>query len=346
MRTKGIAIAGVVLLLVAAAAVVTWMLMPRVVAGSTPSGAVEAVFKAVAAEDYGGVFDFMFSGARGEIEKELASLKKDSAQRTPEDLERRRAELPGDLDKMSARDYFEFATRARVKRDPELGDRFKSLAGGRTTAESVSGDSGRVRFTLGPPLGGEGAATVVREGGRWFVEELTFFEESRRHVVRGLGDLVEGEKAFASLAGNSTTWVGDVRGLYAGVIRGEPVVLAVGMPVPAADSAAKGPGEWDLDGDGEPDFKIDAEGIAGAGPTLRPYRGYYFRVIPLDENGTAYATIAGVAGRDRFAFCAYPSEYGATGVTTFAVDETGTVLTGDSGGKPLERFPKDWKPVR
>jgi hypothetical protein len=78
----------------------------------------------------------------------------------------------------------------------------------------------------------------------------------------------------------------------------------------------------------------------------KPKAGYFFKAIPKDEKGEAYSKDTDKSGNkwrnaSRFAFCAYPSEYGKTGTMTFILSEENTVWSGDTGGKPVEQWPKD-----
>jgi len=81
----------------------------------------------------------------------------------------------------------------------------------------------------------------------------------------------------------------------------------------------------------------------GARPSAQPFRGYLFRAVPMEGDG------APGRNRLRFAFCAYPADYGRTGSWTFLVSESSGVLRKDTGGQPLLEMPPDgegWEPVR
>ena len=42
---------------------------------------------------------------------------------------------------------------------------------------------------------------------------------------------------------------------------------------------------------------------------------------------------------DRYGFCAYPAEYGKTGVMTFIVNQAGVRYQKDTGGKNIDQWP-------
>jgi hypothetical protein len=95
----------------------------------------------------------------------------------------------------------------------------------------------------------------------------------------------------------------------------------------------------------------------GAGAS-RPYRGYLFRAMEMDEEGKPYRKpdpfrpgLKPARNITKFAFCAYPAVYGRTGRHTFIINEGNTILTTDAEGQPVLRFPTDpelrqsyWKP--
>lgn len=75
-----------------------------------------------------------------------------------------------------------------------------------------------------------------------------------------------------------------------------------------------------------------------------PKAGYYYKAIALDESGRAYCQDPDGDGRkttnvSKYAFCAYPAQYGKGGVRTFIINEEGVVYTKDTGGRPVETWP-------
>ena len=79
-----------------------------------------------------------------------------------------------------------------------------------------------------------------------------------------------------------------------------------------------------------------AEGYRRAGDKPTPYHGYYYKILKGQGKGApggAYNYVINghmVAG---FALVAWPAEYGVSGVTTFVVNQNGTVYEKDLGPK-------------
>ena len=99
--------------------------------------------------------------------------------------------------------------------------------------------------------------------------------------------------------------------------------------------------------------------IFGAGVSIEdwsktlhiPKSGYHFRMIAKDEDGTAYNQV-GVGGNNipagnqyKFAICAFPAEYGTTGIRTFIVNEGGTIYSKDIPPQPKEKIQSNEKTV-
>ncbi len=83
-------------------------------------------------------------------------------------------------------------------------------------------------------------------------------------------------------------------------------------------------------------------------PDARPFRGYHFRAMDLDEEGVPYRQEttgnprrAKEKNTTKFGFCAYPAAYGRTGRWTYVVNEGRTIFKLDTEGKPVLRFPCD-----
>ena len=81
----------------------------------------------------------------------------------------------------------------------------------------------------------------------------------------------------------------------------------------------------------------DKLGLSNPGQaTPRDKNGYWLRVMKTDESGQAYASDADGDGLShtnpgKYAFCAFPAEYGKTGVHTIIVNEEGVVYQKDLG---------------
>lgn len=85
-----------------------------------------------------------------------------------------------------------------------------------------------------------------------------------------------------------------------------------------------------------------AEAIAeGYTDTIKPYHGYYFKILkgqgPGAPMGEMDYVVKGVM-IGGFAFVAAPAEYGVTGVKTFLASHAGVVYEKDLGEKTLEAF--------
>ena len=106
------------------------------------------------------------------------------------------------------------------------------------------------------------------------------------------------------------------------------------------------PGQHDglySEGAGEP---LIPEGLAEA--SVKPYHGYYFRILegqgPNALGGT-HAYMVGGKLMGGFGLVAWPAEYGVTGIHTFIVNHNGTVFEKDldpaGGPAPITRFDPD-----
>lgn len=67
---------------------------------------------------------------------------------------------------------------------------------------------------------------------------------------------------------------------------------------------------------------------APQGGKARPFRGYYFKILTGDKNGSYLVDGAMLNG---FALVAYPAEYGKSGIMSFMVNQEGTVYESDLG---------------
>lgn len=97
--------------------------------------------------------------------------------------------------------------------------------------------------------------------------------------------------------------------------------------------------------------------VAAAGRYRRPEKtlsqspesGYYFRVMVSDSSGGVIEPyqqdtggdpdMGAVHHRSRFGFCAFPAEYGQTGIKTFIINERNAVYWMDSRGSPVTVWP-------
>ncbi len=78
-----------------------------------------------------------------------------------------------------------------------------------------------------------------------------------------------------------------------------------------------------------------------------PYHGYYFVAMETDNSEDQDETLRQYTDKKsgkvhhpaKFAFCAYPAEFGVTGRNTFIVNEGNTILWRHTGGDPVIQWP-------
>jgi hypothetical protein len=101
---------------------------------------------------------------------------------------------------------------------------------------------------------------------------------------------------------------------------------------------------WTRDVAGLPLLSPELAGADPSRPGAKPWHGYWFVAMDQSEDGQTYRQGAGMDRHpSKFGFCAYPAKHGATGRSTFHVDEDGVVVKEDLGGKPrLSWPPDDW----
>jgi hypothetical protein len=132
-------------------------------------------------------------------------------------------------------------------------------------------------------------------------------------------------------------WVGDVSGLYRIEVKGEPLklielswALADTHPILSMIKAGAVPGS--------PRTKLRAAGVS------TPDFGMSLMAVEKfeDETGKTWKYDQG-GGRNpsRFAFCAYPAEYGKTGRFTFIINEARVLYRKDLAGSGLGVWPHD-----
>jgi len=134
-------------------------------------------------------------------------------------------------------------------------------------------------------------------------------------------------------------WTADVAGLYTLKQNGQSIKL-IELSVALADGA---PIEKGSAADMIPalaDFGVPA-----------PKAGYWFRamekdnslqpaeLLRVDTGGTP--PMGKVHNTSKFGFCAYPAEYGASGLRTFIVNENNTLFWKDTQGEPVLEWPTD-----
>lgn len=129
-------------------------------------------------------------------------------------------------------------------------------------------------------------------------------------------------------------WTGDVAGLH-GIGKTLPE-----QPIAAAD-AGRFAGDY-KSADGSVAYDKAAVGAEV------PYKGYRFKALTTDNEGQPYKLAppsdpmaAGCFNPVKFAVCAYPAEPGKSGKLTFLVSEGNAILSKDTGGAPVDAWPKD-----
>jgi hypothetical protein len=177
---------------------------------------------------------------------------------------------------------------------------------------------------------------LVRKGDAWYFDtdagkqEILFrrIGENEMSTIRVCEELAAAEKEFRSAQHGEYTYKiysdeGQHNGLYWKTGEGEP-------PSPIGPLLALA--------------VVDVDGKARDG-VQAPFRGYFFHILTRQgKNGPGgpkdYISDGKMTGG--FAFVAYPSEYGSSGVMTFIVSETGEVFQRDLG-KKTEALAKSMK---
>ena len=181
------------------------------------------------------------------------------------------------------------------------------------TAQRGSKASWSVRFIIGMLV----AAGSYWGWGYWRKHVIEENEQNARACLKAL-TVAETDFRSNDRDGNFANdfWTGDVASLYSLVPpRGpsDPIVL-IEKALADADGARSG---------------------------AKPFCGYLFRVLQLDENGNPYREDKTGRNPSKFGFCAYPAAYGRTGRWTYIVNEGNTVFAMDTKGTPVLRYPSD-----
>ena len=165
-------------------------------------------------------------------------------------------------------------------------------------------------------------------------------EENGRRAANGLRAIATAEALLRAQDLDSNRlmdyWTGDVAQLHFMAPKGKPIGLitpalaaADAKPLKPSAAPASYAGYW----------FVALEKDEGVEPSEQEYR--------VDTDGKTGKT----HNHARFGFCAYPSEYGSTGLLTYIVNEDNSVLSRDTGGKPVLRRPANperngWSPER
>jgi hypothetical protein len=142
--------------------------------------------------------------------------------------------------------------------------------------------------------------------------------------------------------GKQDFWTYDISCLYRMKDKTGEAVQTIDIQFARADAAPAG----------DDTFKGEIISIGEKSPKA----GYYFRAIEKDSEGKAYNEneVAKVKAANSFkwAFCAYPAQYGKTGRRTFIINEEGVVYSKDVNGEPVTQWPcadpteEDWQLAR
>ncbi len=191
---------------------------------------------------------------------------------------------------------------------------------GKPKSSKLEGDRATITLEL---IGGGGmTAQAVNEGGTWKVAlpPGTFTEANERVAEAMLMQLASTQGVWrqtdSDRNGVQDYWTQDVAGFYFQKDVNDVPLKYIDVNMALADHAGV--------------VLYERE----EGP--KPKSGYWLRVIPLDAEGSPYSQDADGDGRSDtndscFAFCAYPAEYGVTGLHTFIVNEEGLVYFKDLG---------------
>jgi hypothetical protein len=119
-------------------------------------------------------------------------------------------------------------------------------------------------------------------------------------------------------------WTYDISNLFRKIKETHPIEM-IDISLARADAAPH------LDGLFGQDFSYDF----AANGKPEPKSGYFFQAMLRDENGQFYNQneVSGIAAANnsKFAFVAYPAQYGVTGKRTFIINDRGFVYAVDSG---------------
>jgi dienelactone hydrolase len=133
-------------------------------------------------------------------------------------------------------------------------------------------------------------------------------------------------------------WVGDVSGLYR-IDPGQGMLKLIDLSYALADASPA----VALDADGI--FPGDKKTKFRAAGKPAPKSGYLFVAMQKyqEEGAGPYLNYDTGNGRNpsRFAFCAYPSQYGKAGTFTYVSCESGTIFRKDTGGAPVRQWMSD-----
>jgi hypothetical protein len=229
--------------------------------------------------------------------------------------------------------------------DKEHREHFAALAHEKMQVE-LDEDKDRATLVVGPddwPL----PVPIVLEKGQWrFHSALGRVEVLARRVGRNELTAIEVCRAYV-----------EAQTEYAAHDRTTSGILQY------AQKILSSPGKKDgLYWEGEPDnlvpkaFADASAAMLAEGKKPAPYHGYYFRILKAqgpDAEGGAMEYVVGGKMVGGFALVAYPAEYGASGIKTFAINHRGALYEKDLGpttavlARQMMRFNpgKGWKAV-
>jgi hypothetical protein len=206
----------------------------------------------------------------------------------------------------------------------------------------------------------EARAALPRGTPAWLTELAALSVMVRRGPVEPAGSPDEGERrASASLKTISSAqadfrandrdenkindfWTGDIAGLYAVKTADGEMIKLIEVSVAAADAAplaVEGPwGKLDPE-EAQPDYRFQAMLLDRSTDPPEAYR--------QDTEGVRKMGI--VHHHAKFGACAFPAEYGVSGLRTYIINEGNTVFWRDTGGEAALEWPsdaelaRDWK---
>jgi hypothetical protein len=185
---------------------------------------------------------------------------------------------------------------------------------------------------------------LVNKGGQWQFDTSAGLDEIlRRRVGRNELSAIQVSLAYVQAQNeySSLDPAGLGRGVYAQRIISSPRKKD-GLYWPSAEGEEPSPL-------GELAAQAAAEGYK-PGSTPIPYHGYYYRILTrqgASAPGGAYDYLVKGKMIGGFALVAYPAEYGNSGITTFIVNQDGTVFQKDLGpnttqlARKIESFTPD-----
>lgn len=307
-----------------------WFIALALSLGDTPEDAFAELKKAVQEKNFGVLCDFLSPADLREFEADWKKQKETLASPDSAEALKEFADMLGvktnEVLKLSARDFvIRKFTHMAEKAPDDYKREFAKVTSGTLVEKKLDGEACLFRMKVEDRVE---EVEFVKVDGKW---RLSMGPERReanqRSATITLLTLCSAQADFRSNDrdgdGINNFWVKDIAGLHGLETAGQPIRLIM---IQTAD-ADRTPGK----------------GKYGAVKGDQPQDGYFFvspntclikgKPVTYDEGKGRNAS--------RFAGVAYPAQYGRTGTLTYLTNETNTVWSKDTGGKPIEEFPEN-----